>query len=104
MFAAMGMCFTAITPKIDTLNYPTSLFITPMFLVSNTFFPLSSLPSGVQDFANAAVPLVQVVDVTRGLTYGSLEPSLALNLAWIVIVTLIVFIISVNLMKRRLIV
>jgi lipooligosaccharide transport system permease protein len=104
LFGAIGMCFTAITPKIDNLNYPTSLFITPMILVSNTFFPISYLPSGVQVFANAAVPLVQVVDITRAMTYGSFETSLLLNLVWIVVVTLVVFIMSVNLMKRRLIV
>ncbi len=104
LFGAIGMCFTAITPKIDNLNYPTSLFITPMFLVSGTFFPLSALPSGVQAFANAAVPLVHVVDITRGLTYGNLEASLLLNLVWIVAVTLIVFVMSVNMMKHRLIV
>jgi len=103
LFASIGMCFTAITPRIDNLNYPTSLFITPMFLVSNTFFPLTYLPSGVQTFANAAVPLVQVVDITRGMTYGTMEMSLLLNLAWILVVTFVVFVLSVNLMKRRLI-
>jgi lipooligosaccharide transport system permease protein len=103
LFASIAMCFTAVTPKIDNLNYPTSLFITPMFLVSGTFFKLSQLPSGVQMFANAAVPLVHVVDITRGMTYGNLEPSLLLNLAWIVVVTIVVFIMSVNLMKHRLI-
>lgn len=104
MFASIGMCFTAITPRIDNLNYPTSLFITPMFLVSNTFFPLALLPSGVQTFANAAVPLVQVVDFTRGLVYGSFQMSLLVNLAWIIVATIVVFVIAVNLMKHRLIV
>lgn len=32
MFAAIAMCFTAVTPGIDTLNYPAFLFITPMTL------------------------------------------------------------------------
>jgi len=103
LFASIAMCFTAITPKIDNLNYPTSLFITPMFLISGTFFPLSQLPSGVQLVANAAVPLVHVVDITRAMTFGNLEASLLLNLAWILVVTFVVFIVSVNLMKRRLI-
>jgi lipooligosaccharide transport system permease protein len=62
------------------------------------------LPSGIQTFANAAVPLVQVVDISRALAYGTLETSLLLNLAWIIAVTCVTFIISVNLMKRRLIV
>ncbi len=104
LFATLGMCFTAVTPRIDSLNYPTSLFITPMFLVSNTFFPLSSLPSGVQTFANTVVPLVQVVDISRALTLGRLEFSLVLNLIWILIVTGVFLLVAVNLMKKRLIV
>lgn len=39
LFAGIAMCFTAITPSIDALNYPSFLFITPMFLFSGTFFP-----------------------------------------------------------------
>jgi lipooligosaccharide transport system permease protein len=104
MFAAFGMCFTAITPRIDSLNYPTSLFVTPMFLVSGTFFPLSSLPGGVQTFANLVVPLVPVVKISRALTLGSLEVGLLLSLLWILAVTGIFFIIAVNMMKKRLIV
>ena len=44
MFGGIAMCFTAITPSIDTLNYPSFLFITPMALFSGTFFPLTLLP------------------------------------------------------------
>jgi lipooligosaccharide transport system permease protein len=104
MFAAFGMCFTAITPRIDSLNYPTSLFVTPMFLVSGTFFPLSALPSGVQTFANLFVPLVPVVKISRAVTLGRLEPELLLSLVWILAVAGVFFIIAVNMMKKRLIV
>ena len=48
MFAGIGMCFTAITPGIDTLNYPSFLFITPMTLFSGTFFALTLLPVAPQ--------------------------------------------------------
>ena len=41
MFAGIAMCFTAITPSIDTLNYPSFLLITPMALFSGTFFPIT---------------------------------------------------------------
>ncbi len=104
MFSALAMCFTAITPRIDSLNYPTSLFITPMFLVSGTFFPLTLLPSGAQTFANSVVPLVHVVDISRAFTYGQLEIGLLQHLGWIVIVALIFYVIAVNMMKHRLIV
>ena len=104
MFAAFGMCFTAITPRIDSLNYPTSLFVTPMFLVSGTFFPLSALPSGVQTFANLFVPLVPVVKISRAVTLGRLELDLLLSLVWILAVAGVFLIIAVNMMKKRLIV
>lgn len=48
LFATIGMCFTAITPGIDALNYPAFLFITPMFLFSGTFFPLDLLPEPIR--------------------------------------------------------
>lgn len=104
MFASLGMCFTAIIPRIDSLNYPTSLFVTPMFLVSGTFFDLSRLPGGVQTFANLFVPLVHVVKISRAATFGHLELDLLLSLVWIVVVTAVFFLIALNLMKHRLIV
>ncbi|MDH4123457.1 MAG: ABC transporter permease [Thermoplasmata archaeon] len=104
LFSSIAMCFTALSPRIDSLNYPISLFITPMFLVSGTFFPISALPTIIQQFTYIGLPLVHVVDITRALTYGSFDFDLLLNLLWIVVVTVIITIISINLMKRRLIV
>jgi len=61
LFSGIAMCFTAISPSIDTLNYPAFLFITPMFLFSGTFFPLSVLPGPIQVFAMAKGDGVPVV-------------------------------------------
>lgn len=104
LFAALAMCFTAISPRIDNLNYPVSLYITPMFLVSGTFFPISALPPVVQSFAYAFLPLSHVVDVTRAMVLGDLSPGLLLNLLWMAVATVIFTLIAINLMKRRLIV
>ena len=103
MFASFGMIFTAVTPNIESLNYPTSLVITPMFLLSGTFFPLDTLPQGAQYLAYSIVPLVHVVDISRACTYGDLELGLVWNLLWILAATVLFFLISVNLMKRRLV-
>src|SRR5512136_2778646 len=54
-FSAIGMCFTSLAHNIDFFNYPQFLFITPMFLLSGTFFPITVLPSYVQAFAYAAL-------------------------------------------------
>ncbi|MCX9084648.1 MAG: ABC transporter permease [Candidatus Methanoperedens sp.] len=104
LFAAIGMCFTAISPSIDTLNYPTFLFITPMFLFSGTFFSLSLMPDAIRYFALAALPLTHVVIIIRSLTLTRLDPFLYISFVWIIIATLIFFVLSINLMKKRLIV
>ena len=103
LFATIAMCFTAISPNIMALNYPAFLFITPMFLFSGTFFPLSLLPEAVQYFALAVLPLTHVVTIVRSLTLGAVDGMLVFNLIWIIVATAIFFLLSVNLMKRRLI-
>jgi lipooligosaccharide transport system permease protein len=104
LFACIAMCFTAITPGIDALNYPSFLFITPMFLFSGTFFPLTILPPTVQVLAVVFLPLTQLVIITRSLTLSSLSPLFLYSLAWIILVTSLCFILSLWLMRRRLIV
>jgi lipooligosaccharide transport system permease protein len=103
LFSSIAMCFTAIVPNIDSFSYPNFLFITPMFLLSGTFFPLTTLPQFLQTFAQLFLPLTNAVTLTRALALGRLEFSLLLNLAWLLIVTPIFVVISINLMKRRLI-
>ncbi len=110
MFASMAMCFTAIAPNIDFFNYPTFLFLTPMFFLSGTFFPLTSLPSAAQGVAVTLLPLTHVVNVTRGIITGHVEPILnfspeallPLSVVWLVVVTLFFFVLCINLMKKRL--
>jgi lipooligosaccharide transport system permease protein len=104
LFACIAMCFTSVTPSIDALNYPSFLFITPMLLFSGTFFPLSILPPGLQVFANVVLPLTPVVNICRGITLATVPPAFLFNLIWILVVTAVLFVLSVNLMKRRLVV
>jgi lipooligosaccharide transport system permease protein len=104
MFAGLAMCFTAITPGIDTLNYPSFLLITPMALFSGTFFPLTLLPEVLQYIAVALLPLTHLVALMRMITLPSLTGLLVLHLMWIFLVTVLFCIIAINLMKRRLIV
>jgi lipooligosaccharide transport system permease protein len=110
MFASMAMCFTSVAPNIDFFNFPSFLFLTPMFFLCGTFFPLTSLPYAAQGIALAVLPLTQVVNLTRGFVSGQVEPILGLNPAmliafsfvWIIGVTVFFFILSINLMKKRL--
>jgi lipooligosaccharide transport system permease protein len=104
MFAGIGMCFTSITPSIDTLNYPMFLFITPMTLFSGTFFPLTLLPSVLQIIALIFLPLTHLVAAMRMCTIPAFSWSILISLAWMSAITAFVCLVSINLMKRRLIV
>jgi lipooligosaccharide transport system permease protein len=104
LFATVAMCFTAVTPSIDALNYPSFLFITPMFLFSGTFFPLSLLPASLQYLAYAFLPLTHVVGIMRMLTLPSFSLLALVHLTWISVVSCVLFILSINLMRRRLII
>jgi len=104
LFASIAMCFTAVTPGIDTLNYPAFLFITPMFLFSGTFFPLDLLPEPIRIFALAFLPLTHVVAINRAITLTGYTPFNAVNLLWIAAVTTIFFLLALRLMRKRLIV
>jgi lipooligosaccharide transport system permease protein len=103
LFAGIAMCFTAITPGINQLNYPSFLFITPMFLFSGTFFPLSVLPESLQIFAIVALPLTHVVNVTRSLALSTYTPLFPVSLLWIAVMAAFFFVLSIHLMKRRLV-
>jgi len=103
LFSAIAMCFTAITPNIDSFNYPSFLFITPMFILSGTFFSITTLPGEAQIVANIFFPLTHAVTLTRALTVGRLSATLLLNLSWFLVTTPFFFVLSINLMKKRLI-
>jgi lipooligosaccharide transport system permease protein len=104
MFAGIAMCFTAITPNIDMLNYPSFLFITPMALFSGTFFPLTLMPVLLQYFAFVFLPLTHVVAVMRMLTLPAISWTIALNIGWIIGATALFCVLGINLMRRKLIV
>ncbi len=48
-FAGFGVAMAATVAKIDQFNYVTALFVTPLFLVAGTFFPIDGLPGGDPD-------------------------------------------------------
>ncbi len=101
-FGAVGMYFTAIVAHIEIFNLPIFLFITPMFLFSGTFFPLETLPAWAQHLSQL-FPLTHLVAMTRALSLGVIEPSLALNLLYLSAFTLVFFPWSLARMRKRLI-
>jgi lipooligosaccharide transport system permease protein len=92
-----------MAPNIEFFNYPAFLLVTPMFMLSGTFFPLSRFPPAMQFLAQAILPLTHTVTLSRGLMFGNLESFLLISLAWIAVVTPFFFVLSINRMKKKLI-
>jgi lipooligosaccharide transport system permease protein len=66
-FAGFGVLIAAVAKSIDNFNYVTSAVLTPMFLVAGTFFPITSLPSGLRTVAQVN-PLYHCVALVRDLS------------------------------------
>ena len=69
-FAGLGVFAAAAISKIDHFSYIQSAVITPLFLVSGTFFPIDELPRGAQIASNVN-PLYHCVELVRhAVVYG----------------------------------
>jgi lipooligosaccharide transport system permease protein len=101
-FAAMGLIMTALAGNYEFFNYFTSLLITPLFLFSGIFFPLSSLNAAAQKIL-ATLPLTHVVSLSRMLCYGRIEGSWTLSLVVTIVLSLASLWIATVLIRRRLI-
>lgn len=100
-FAGFGMTMAATVAKIDQFNYVTALFVTPLFLVAGTFFPISGLPQGLQDVAQIN-PLHQLVELVRGGAFG-FEPWDLARFAFLVAFAVVTWRIAIVRMRARLI-
>jgi lipooligosaccharide transport system permease protein len=101
-FGSMGLTFTAVVGKIDYYSYYYTLFITPMFLFSGLFYPLTRLPDWVH-VAAWFTPLYHLVNLTRGLALGPDLGDVAANALWLVVLVALLFPIPVRAMRRRLV-
>ena len=68
-FAGFGVFAAAAVSKIDHFNYIQSALLTPLFLVSGTFFPIDQLPQGAQIASNFN-PLYHCVELVRHAVFG----------------------------------
>jgi lipooligosaccharide transport system permease protein len=100
-FAGFGVAMAATVAKIDQFNYVTTLFVTPLFLVAGTFFPIEGLPEGVQAAAQLN-PLHQLVELVRDACFGFEAVDVA-RFAFLVAFALAMWRIAVSRMHSRLI-
>ncbi|MEN6624584.1 MAG: ABC transporter permease [Smithella sp.] len=101
-FGALGMYFTSIVRTIDIFNLPVFLFVTPMYLCSGTFFPLTSLPVWAQYIAQA-LPLTHLVNVIRALSYGLINKDVIIGIIYLILFSLILLPMALFKMRKRMV-
>jgi len=100
-FAAFGIAVAATVSKIDQFSYVTTLFVTPLFLVAGTFFPIDGLPDGLRVAAELN-PLHHLVELVRHASFG-FEATDPIRLAVLVAFATVLWRVAVRRMTARLI-
>jgi lipooligosaccharide transport system permease protein len=82
-FAAIGMATTSYMRDWRDFEF-VQLAVLPLFLLSTTFYPLSTYPRWLQ-LVTECTPLFHGVALLRALNVGAVEPSLLLHAAYFVV-------------------
>jgi lipooligosaccharide transport system permease protein len=70
LFAAVGLLYTSLIKVIDLFSFYYTLWLTPLFLFSGIFFPVSRLPEWARPLA-WATPLFHCVGLSRDAVSGA---------------------------------
>lgn len=101
-FGAMALVVTAFARGFDFFLYYATLVVTPMFLLSGVFFPLSGMPAVIRGGAQF-LPLTHAVDVVRPLMIGQTPEGVAPHLLVLAAYAAGGYLLAVRLLRKRLI-
>src|SRR6476660_9086639 len=88
-FSAPIAAFSATQRTPEKFNAVFRFGITPLFLFSDTFFPISNLPAAIQPIAWLS-PLWHGVELSRALAFGTIGQAPGLALAHVAVLVAIV--------------
>jgi len=102
LFGSLAMIITSISPSFDFFSYYTELVVTPMLFFSGVFFPLDNFPGWMKVLAEF-LPLTHAVRISRAVYTGQPQPGVGWGLLGLVVLAVVVFAVSVRMMRKRLI-
>jgi lipooligosaccharide transport system permease protein len=101
-FAALGVFAAAAVAKIDSFSYIQTAVITPLFLISGTFFPIEELPEAAQVISNVN-PLYNCVELVRHAVLFGFEATDLLRAAYLIVFAVAAWRLAVWRLQKRLI-
>ncbi|MEB2344215.1 MAG: ABC transporter permease [Deltaproteobacteria bacterium] len=102
LFAATGIAFSLRIPTIEPLTFYFTIFLTPLFLFSDVFFPLRERLSGGWLWVAEALPLLHPVRLARHAFRGEWSPVLLWDLAYVVAFSALLLGLALRVTRRRL--
>lgn len=101
-FAGPAMLMAALAPSYDFFNYYVTLLITPMFIFSGVFYPVTALPKAAQLIVEL-LPLSHAVQLVRPLVAGLPAENAVLHLAVLLVYTVLGYLAAGWAIRRRMI-
>jgi lipooligosaccharide transport system permease protein len=102
LFAALGIGFALRIRTIDVFSFYFTLFLTPLFLFSDVFFPLEERLAGGWLVLAEALPLLHPVRLMRFAFRGELALVLAWDLLYSLAVSAALLALATRTIRRRL--
>lgn len=100
-FASLAMVVIALAPSYDYFVFYQTLFLTPMMYLCGAIFPVDQLPIALQRVAEA-LPLAHSIDLIRPAMLDRDASSVGLHVGVLCIYTVVAFVVSALLLRRRL--
>jgi lipooligosaccharide transport system permease protein len=102
LFAALGITFSLSIPSIEMFSFYFTLFLTPLFLFSDVFFPLQERLAGVWLRVAELLPLLHPVRLMRAAFRGEFAPVLLWDLAYLLALSALLLLVASRITRRRL--
>ena len=102
LFAMIGVAFTLHIPNIDLFSFYFTLFLTPLFLFSDVFFPLKERLSGGWLWVAEVLPLLHPVRIARLAFRAQASWVIAWDLAYMLLLSALLFLWARAGVRRRL--
>ena len=103
LFAALGVTFALLVSTIDVFSFYFTLFLTPLFLFSDVFFPLEERLSPFWQNVAEVLPLLHPVRLARAAFSGHVQwPTLLWDVAYILGLSTVLLAIATRTARRRL--
>ena len=103
LFAAIGLAFSLRIQTIDLYSFYFTLFLTPLFLFSDVFFPLKERLAGGWLWVAEALPLLHPVRLARAGFAGRIDLNALWDVTYIVVVSLLLLVWARGAVRARLI-